>query len=255
MVCDLRKRLLSNEQHSDLITEKQHIIKSLIPPLMLVLLLWVIKLGEIITHFDLGFLGIYPLHWKGLIGIITAPLIHANLQHLFANSVPLFVLSSALLFFYQKIAFRVFGLITLITGISVWIGAREAYHIGASGVVYGLAAFLFVSGIIRKDSRLLAITLLVGFLYGSMVWGIFPDFFPEKNISFESHFWGMISGIILAIYYKNQGGPKKKKYQWEIDEENERLEAERIREAENEIEITYSSPEKNKDSYGRLRIG
>lgn len=214
---------------------------------MLVLLLWVIKLGEILTNIDLGFLGVYPLHWKGLPGIITAPLIHADISHLFANSIPLFVLSSALLFFYREIAVRVFILILLITGLSVWIGAREAYHIGASGVVYGLVAFLFVSGIIRKNPSLLAITMLVTFLYGSMVWGIFPDLFPEKNISFESHFWGLISGAILAIYYKNQGGPKRKKYQWEIDEENEKLERERILEQENTIEINYFPPEKEKN--------
>ena len=101
-------------------------------------------------------------------------------------------------------------LIILITGISVWIGGREAYHIGASGVVYGLASFLFTSGIIRREPRLLAITLLVTFLYGSLVWGIFPDFFPEKNISYEGHFWGLVSGVVLAFYFRKEGTMKHK---------------------------------------------
>ncbi|OQX78485.1 MAG: hypothetical protein B6D61_05390 [Bacteroidetes bacterium 4484_249] len=198
--------------------EKKRIIKSLIPPLMMVILLWVIKLGEIITNIDLGVLGVYPQKLSGLTGIITGPLIHANINHLFANSVPLFVLGACLFYFYKEIALRIFVLIYLITGLAVWVGAREAYHIGASGIVYGLASFLFFSGIFRKDIKLLAITMLVAFLYGSMVWGIFPELFPEKNISYESHFWGLIIGLILAFYYRKLG-PQKETYDWEEEDD------------------------------------
>ena len=130
------------------------------------------------------------------------------------------VLGGCLFYFYKEIAVKIFILIYLITGLCVWFGAREAYHIGASGVVYGLASFLFLSGIIRRDGRLLAITLLVTFLYGSLVWGVFPDFYPEKNISFESHFWGLIVGVILALYFRKLG-PQRKKYDWEEEEEFE----------------------------------
>jgi membrane associated rhomboid family serine protease len=200
--------------------ERKKIIQSFYFPAALVVLLWVIKLGEILTHIDLGFLGVFPRKIEGTIGIITSPLIHSDLQHLFANSIPLFVLGSTLVYFYKEIAFRTFFLIYLLTGIAVWMGAREAFHIGASGIVYGLASFLFFSGIIRRDIRLLAITMLVTFLYGSMVWGVFPDFFPEKNISWESHLWGLIIGLILAFYYKKQG-PQRKKYDWEYEEEEE----------------------------------
>ena len=200
--------------------EKKRIIKSLIPPLMLIILLWVIKLGEIITNIDLGFLGVYPQKLSGLTGIITGPLVHADMKHLFANSVPLFVLGACLFFFYKEIALRIFVLIYLITGLAVWVGAREAYHIGASGVVYGLASFLFFSGIFRRDIKLLAITMLVAFLYGSMVWGIFPELFPEKNISYESHFWGLVIGTILAFYYRKLG-PQRKTYDWEEEEEED----------------------------------
>jgi membrane associated rhomboid family serine protease len=200
--------------------EKKKILKSLLPPFLLVLLLAVIKIGELLTHTELTSLGIYPRTLSGLVGIVTGPLVHKDLEHLTANSVPLFVLGASLFYFYRELAIRVLVLITLITGLSVWIGAREAYHIGASGVVYGLAAFLFASGIIRREPRLLAITLLVTFLYGSLVWGIFPDFFPEKNISYEGHFWGLISGLVLAAYYRHEG-PQRKKYEWEYEEEEE----------------------------------
>jgi len=200
--------------------EQKKIIQSFYFPAALVFLLWVIKLGEILTHIDLGFLGVFPRKIEGTIGIVTSPLIHSDLQHLFANSIPLFVLGSTLIYFYKEIAFRTFFLIYLLTGIAVWMGAREAYHIGASGVVYGLASFLFFSGIFRRDIRLLAITMLVTFLYGSMVWGIFPDFFPERNISWESHLWGLIIGLVLAFYYRKQG-PQRKKYDWEYEEEEE----------------------------------
>lgn len=198
-------------------SEKRKILKSLVPPLLFILLLWLIKLGEHLTHSELTVLGIYPRHLSGLPGIISSPLIHKDFEHLFANSIPLFVLGASLFYFYREIAVKVFLFILLITGMSVWIGAREAYHIGASGVVYGLAAFLFASGILRREPRLLAITLLVTFLYGSLVWGIFPDFFPEKNISYEGHFWGLVSGLLLAFYFRKEG-PQRKVYDWETEE-------------------------------------
>jgi len=201
-------------------SETQKIFRSLLFPSLFVILLWVIKLGEIATQLDLGFLGVLPRKLPGLIGILTSPLIHSDLKHLFANSIPLFVLGGCLFYFYKEIAVRTFLLIYIITGICVWVGAREAYHIGASGVVYGLAAFLFFSGIFRRDAKLLAITMLVTFLYGSMVWGIFPDFFPDRNISFESHFWGLVVGAILAFYFRKLG-PQRKKYEWEDEEAEE----------------------------------
>ena len=200
--------------------EKKKILHSLILPSLFILLLWIIKAGEILTDTDLGFLGVYPHSVKGLTGIITSPLIHADLKHLFANSVPLFVLGGSLFYFYRQISVKTFLLIYFVSGICVWMGAREAFHIGASGVVYGLASFLFFSGIFRRDGRLLAITMLVTFLYGSMVWGIFPDIYPEENISYESHFWGLVTGMILAFYFRKLG-PQKKIYEWEDDEDED----------------------------------
>jgi len=200
--------------------EKKSIIQSMVFPALMVLLLWLVKFGEILASIDLGFLGVFPLKLSGLVGLITSPLIHSDLQHLFANSIPLFVLGSCVFYFYKEISVKTFLLIYFLTGLSVWVGGREAYHIGASGVVYGLASFLFFSGIIRRDMRLLAITMFVTFLYGSMIWGIFPDFYPDRNISFESHFWGLVIGALLAIYYRKLG-PQRKKYSWELEEDEE----------------------------------
>jgi membrane associated rhomboid family serine protease len=202
--------------------EQKKLIYSIIPPLLFVSVLWLIKIVEWTGDFSLSFLGVYPLKAEGLIGIVTAPLIHGDFSHLAANSLPLLILGSSLIFFYRDISLKVFLLIYLITGLWVWVFAREAYHIGASGVVYGLATFIFVSGIIRRNARLSALAMVIAFLYGSFVWGIFPEFFPERNISWESHLMGIIAGLILAIYFRKEG-PQREKYSWEFEEEAELL--------------------------------
>jgi hypothetical protein len=108
-------------------------------------------------------------------------------------------------------------MIWLFTGFWVWLLARESAHIGASGLIYGLVCFLFFSGILRKDTRLMAVSLLVTFLYGSMVWGILPI---DQSISWESHLFGSVAGFFCAIYFRHEG-PQRPKAQWEIDEEIE----------------------------------
>nr|NQU93908.1 rhomboid family intramembrane serine protease [Bacteroidota bacterium] len=108
----------------------------------------------------------------------------------------------------------------LVTSFWVWIWAREAYHIGASGVIYGLASFLFFSGIFRKESRLMAISLIIAFLYGGLIWGLFPELFPKKNISWESHLMGLLSGLVLALFFRKEG-PQKKQWSWELEEETD----------------------------------
>jgi membrane associated rhomboid family serine protease len=197
---------------------KNHFLKSLIIPLLLLVLMWVVKLVEYSTGQEFTQLGILPLKAEGLVGIITAPFVHENFQHLISNSIPFFLLTLALFYFYKGISARVLIFIWLIDGICVWLSGREAYHIGASGIIYGVASFLFFSGILRRDSRLAAITLAIAFVYGSMVWGIFPDFFPDKNISYEAHLWGLITGVVFAIFYRKQG-PQRLRYSWELEQE------------------------------------
>lgn len=201
-------------------TDKKELLKSLYFPTLFIVLLWLIWLIEWVFKLDFSFLGIYPLSWKGLPGIFTAPLIHADVEHLAANSIPFFILSACLFYFYREIAYKIFFLIYIITDIWVWFLARDAYHIGASGLIYGLAAYLFTSGIVRRNPRLLAITLTIVFLYGSMIWGIFPEFFPDQNISWESHLMGMLAGIVLAIFFRDEG-PKPEMYVWDDEDDTE----------------------------------
>lgn len=168
-------------------------------PALAVVVLWAVFLLDRGLHLDLARYGILPREWHGLIGIVTAPFIHGDLKHLFNNSVPVFVLGWALMYFYPRTAGRVALASWLLTGLWVWISARPNYHIGASGVVYGMAAFLFTSGVLRRQRTLMALSLLVVFLYGGMVWGLFPI---VPRISWESHLWGAVVGVIMAGMYR-----------------------------------------------------
>jgi membrane associated rhomboid family serine protease len=199
---------------------RKKLLLSMIIPGIFVVLMWLVKLTELALGADFYSLGIYPLSAKGLAGIIFSPFIHADFKHLFNNSLPLFFLSVALFYFYSQVALRVFLWTYLLTGLLVWIAGRESWHIGASGLVYGLASFLFFSGIIRRYFRLIALSLLVVFLYGSMVWGIFPGIY--ENVSWESHMLGFISGVILAISYRKEG-PQKPRYEWLEEEEGDNV--------------------------------
>jgi len=201
--------------------EKRRLISASVIFAAVIAVLWLVKAFELFSGISLSFLGILPLQAKGLPGIVCAPLLHANLAHLTANSAPLFLLGTVLVYYYRKTAWPIFVLSWLLTGLWVWLFARgNSYHIGASGVVYALAAFHFASGIIRREPKLMAFSMLVIFLYGSMVWGVFPDFFPQKNISWESHLMGALAGVILAWYYR-KSGPRAEKYQWDEEDEDE----------------------------------
>jgi membrane associated rhomboid family serine protease len=200
--------------------EKKRMVHSLLVPFLMLLIMWLLKGVEWLFQIDLGFLGVHPLHLNGLAGIIFYPFIHGSFSHLAANSVPFFILSSALFYFYRGIALRVLISIWLLSGIWVWFGGRgDSYHIGASGLIYGLSAFLFVSGVIRKNTHLSALSLVVAFLYGGLIWGVFPDFFPKENISWEGHLGGLVSGVIFAFYYRNEG-PRDKYYTWEFEDDD-----------------------------------
>lgn len=168
--------------------------------LSFIALLWLIKTIEWALSFDFGVWGIHPRTLTGTLGIITAPLIHGDFTHLLSNSFPLILLGIGVLYFYRNIAIPVFLWIYFATGIFVWILARDAYHIGASGVVYGLVAFLFFSGLFRRDPRSIAIAFAVILLYGGMFYGVIPT---DPTISWESHLLGSMVGICLSFYYKN----------------------------------------------------
>ncbi|GJM60847.1 hypothetical protein PEDI_13990 [Persicobacter diffluens] len=189
-----------NKYESMIEQESKIFYKSLIYTFGFVSLLWVVRIFEWIMGLDLGFLGILPRTLNGSIGVITSPLVHGGFMHLLSNTFPLLVLGIGLFYFYEQIAKQVFIWIYLVTGLWVWMIARSAYHIGASGVVYGLVAFMFFSGLLRKDSKSVAISLSVFFLYGGMVYGVLPT---DPSVSWESHLLGSFAGIVAAIHYRN----------------------------------------------------
>lgn len=199
--------------------EVRHFRLSMVIPALFIFLLWAVYFIQVFFGWDVHYLGIYPLRFNGLQGILSSPLVHGNLAHLWNNSVPLFVLLTAVYYFYPRIGNRVFVFVYLVSGIWVWVFARASWHIGASGIVYGLASFLFVGGILRREVRLLALSLLVVFLYGSMIWGIFPIY---DHVSWESHMLGSLAGVIIAVWYRRvpPAFPEKKPF-WEEEEEED----------------------------------
>ena len=198
-------------------TEQKALLNILFFPILFLIIMWMVKLVE--YNFGLSFAdyGVRPQSLSGLKGILCSPFIHKDFSHLINNSYPILILGGMLFSFYKKIAKQLFLWLFFIAGFWLWIIGRPSFHIGASGIIYALAAFLFISGIIRKNPRLSAVSMLIIFLYGSMIWGVLPT---EKPISWEGHLSGFMAGIIVAIFYRNEG-PKRKKYQWEIDEELE----------------------------------
>jgi membrane associated rhomboid family serine protease len=199
--------------------EKSKMFHTFFFPVLFIFLLWLVKFIEIVFDYPLYNLGVYPRHIKGILGVFTSPLIHADFGHLVSNSIPLLVLGAGLFYYYRTVAYKIFFLILFATGFWVWVSARPSYHIGASGVVYGLATFMFVSGAIKKNMSLAAFSLVVVFLYGNLIWGVLP---VMPHISWESHLMGAIAGVVMAFYYKELG-PQKTTYLWEteVDEANE----------------------------------
>jgi len=188
----------------------------LLYPFGLVLLIWLIYWAEIKYGFNLNIYGIYPQKIEGLKGILFSTFIHSSLRHLFNNSIPLLLLSMALFYFYRNISKPVIIWGILITGILTWLIGRPSYHIGASGLVYVLASFLFFKGIFSKYYRLVALSLSVVFVYGSLVWGLFPG---KVGMSWEGHLSGFIVGLGLALIYKSRNVVQPK-YEWEKQDYN-----------------------------------
>jgi len=207
----------SNPRKLDPELEKRIFFHSLVIPAAFVVAFWMVEITERILSVSFVKLGVYPLHLKGLPGIIFSPFIHSGFNHLMSNSIPFFILLFALIYFYRRISYRIFFMLYFLSGLSVWLAGREAWHIGASGVVYAMAAFHFISGIIRNDVRLLTLSVVVVFLYGGLIWGIFPI---DPGISWEGHLWGGISGVVLAFYYRHYI-IRRDKFDWEEEEEEE----------------------------------
>ena len=202
-------------------------------PALFILVLFFVEWIEHTYGMRFAKYGVLPRTLEGLKGVLLSPFIHSDWKHLTNNALPLFVLTATLGFFYKEIAKEVFLWSWLMSGLWLWAIGRPSFHIGASGLLYALASFLFFSGFIRKHTKLMSISMFVVFLYGGMVWGIFP---MKKHISWEGHLAGALAGLILAYWFKDNGPPKQV-YQYEIDELLE----------EQEQTYTYEYKEKDKN--------
>ncbi len=179
----------------------RHLLDSLRFPAGLVAFLWLVHTYFYLSYIDPGEYGILPRRLSWIRGVVTAPLVHGSWEHLMSNSVPLFVLTSLTLYFYRRVAIRAFWLIYFMTGLAVWLLGRSVIHIGASGVVYGLVAFIFWNGIFRRSARSIILALVVLMLYSGMFLGILPD---QEGVSWESHLLGSLSGIFAAFWFKGE---------------------------------------------------
>jgi membrane associated rhomboid family serine protease len=183
-----------------------------------VALLWLIYLLNWGLDLEPELFGIRPRQLAGLLGIVFAPLVHVSFTHLIANSPPLLVLGTAILFLYPNSALRTLPVVYLGTGLVVWLFGRDSVHFGASGLVYGLVSFIFVAGLLRRDRRAIAASLVVCFMYGSLAWGVLPTQF---GVSWETHLAAALIGLSLAIALRHLDVLPPKRYVWEGKEEDD----------------------------------
>lgn len=195
----------------------QRIFLAAVIPLFFLFTLYMLKILEVGMEWDFTRLGIYPMERRGLFGIFAHPLVHSSFSHLAANSLPLFFLSWCLFYFYKDIAPYIFFLIWIGGGIFTFLFGKSGWHVGSSGIIYGLAFFLFFSGILRRHVPLIAISLLVTFLYGGLVWNMFPQF-ARASTSWEGHMGGAIAGMLCSAFFLKYGPQRPDPF---ADEEEE----------------------------------
>jgi membrane associated rhomboid family serine protease len=189
--------------------------ESLVTPFYLLAVMWMLHLVQWLLGFNLWTLGILPLREVGLKGILFSPLIHGSWAHLIANTIPLYLLTAMILFFYRRVATTAFITIYLFGGLLTWLlPFQSAWHIGASGLIYGLWGFVICNGFFRRNLKSIALALLVLFYFGGMFFGILPG---ESGISWQGHLAGLIAGIFASFWFKDtiEQDEEKVKYSWE----------------------------------------
>ncbi len=185
------------------------------------LMLWITKLGESVFGVSLSNMGVFPKELSGLIGIFSAPVIHGSYQHLLGNTLPVLLLGSMLIYGYPRSRWWVLSIVWIASGLGVWFFARESYHIGASGITHGVFFYLFTAGLLRRDKRSSVLLTVAFFMYGTMIWSIFPQ---EPGISFEYHLSGALSGFVCAVLFRRwDPKPVTKKYSWEQESADDGL--------------------------------
>ena len=186
-------------------------------PLMILFSIWLVFWYQVRIDHGIKAYGIRPQKLEGLLGIFTSPFLHGDIDHIYNNSIPLFVLTLALFYFYKKIAWKVILFGIIVSGLLTWLIGKTGNHIGASGLIYVLVSFIFFKGIFAKHYRLIALSLMVIFLYGSMIWYVFPI---KMGMSWEGHLGGLITGFAFALIFRKQVA-KPERYKWEQPDYNE----------------------------------
>ncbi len=187
--------------------------KSFLISLCFAILLWLIHGGVYVFNIDQRLLAVHPGRIAGLIGVLSAPLIHSSWAHLIANTLPVLLLGSALVYGYPRSRWYALTVIWLASGLCVWLWARPNFHFGASGLTHGVFFYLFLAGILRRDKRSIVLLMISFMMYGGMLMSIFPS---APSISWESHLYGAIAGLLAAIgLYRLEPKAVEKKYSWE----------------------------------------
>ncbi|MBN8641928.1 MAG: rhomboid family intramembrane serine protease [Flavobacteriales bacterium] len=184
-----------------------------IVPTFLLILIWSVFYFENVFNIDLSVFGIFPRTISGLKGVVMSPFLHGNLSHIANNSLPLFILTTALIYFYRDVSLKVLFYGILLSGLITWLIGRQSFHIGASGLIYVLVSFIFFKGLMTKYYRLMALSFAVVVMYGGMIWYVFPDI--DKTISWEGHLAGLISGFVFAVRFKTPDYVEEIRYEWE----------------------------------------
>ena len=184
-----------------------------IVPSFLLILIWSVFFFENSFNIDLTSHGILPRTLQGLQGVVFSPFLHGDLNHIANNSIPLFILTTALIYFYRDISLKVLFYGILLSGLITWLIGRDSYHIGASGLIYVLVSFVFFKGLMTQYYRLMALSLTVVMLYGGMIWYVFPE--VDKQISWEGHLAGLMTGFAFAVFFKTPDYKKAIQYEWE----------------------------------------
>lgn len=215
--------MMEQQETEKIALAKKRVWLALIPAILFVSIIWLVFLiGQtLLDRVDIMRLGLTPGEITGLRGVIFSPLLHSSVSHLWSNTLSLLILIWFLFYFYSKIAPKVFVALWIISGVATWFIGRNALHVGASGLLFALLFFLFFSGIFRKYIPLVAVSLIVAFVYGGSVWSILPiTELVDASISWEGHLSGAISGLLMAVVYRREG-PQKPEVVWEEEEEEE----------------------------------
>jgi membrane associated rhomboid family serine protease len=219
-------------------------------PTFLLLVNWFVFFADKSFRLNLDQHGIYPRSFSGLQGVLFSPFLHADLNHIESNTLPLFILTTALIYFYREISLKVLVYGILLTGIITWVIGRESYHIGASSLIYMLVSFIFFKGLRTQYHRLMALSFAVVLIYGGMIWYVFPQ--PEtvvgRSISWEGHLAGFITGFVFAIQFKTPDYVKDIQYGWEQPDYDPQTDKFMQRFDENGNFVNPSKPEIIEDS-------